>query len=144
MAELEEVYRAAQASQERYAYFFLAAAGSAIGFAVVRTEDTAAHGWMVPVGVAVALWGASFYSGCQHLLYRGSNLRANVALLEIRQGRDPEVGTDPRMIEAAASGVMEAVDKNAKNQHAYGRGQYYLFLAGAGCYLLGHVWRIFS
>jgi len=138
----QEVYRTILATQERFAYFFLAASGSAIGLAIAQTRDGPLACWMLPMGVAVLCWGVSFYLGCEHLLFKARILIANWRTLDIEQGTHPITASNPELAQPA----LERLRKNAESDNAmsrrYGRGQYVLFLLGAVSYLLGHVQRL--
>jgi hypothetical protein len=56
-----EVYRALRESQTRYAYFLLAAAGAAIGLVVSQTQTATLQWAQIPLAIAVAMWGLSFF-----------------------------------------------------------------------------------
>lgn len=94
-AKSSDVYKAVSASQERFAFFILAASGSAIAFALIRTERGPIALWMCPVALAIVLWGISFWSGANHILTRHEIFFMNLQLLKVEEGSDPVTGTDP-------------------------------------------------
>ena len=58
-----EVYRQLNASQDKYTYFMLAAAGSAIAYALSRAQDEFKRDFCT-LGISLLLWGVSFSCGC--------------------------------------------------------------------------------
>ncbi len=140
---LHEVYRALRDAQMRYAYFLLAASGAAIGLAVNQTRTAALRWAEMPLGVAVTMWGLSFFFGCRHLAYVGSTLYANVELLRVQRGKHPDVGSHPEMIAAASDGIRAGIQTNADRGSRYARWQFRLLIAGALFYLAWHVGQMY-
>lgn len=141
MDESLEVYRAINAAQERFNYFFLAASGSAIVFALGRTEGQVVACWMLPVVIAIVLWGVSFFLGSEHLLFKSKIMLINLRSLEIEKGANPTVATNSELKGPALRKLREEADKENAKSRRYGRAQYLTFLAGAVFYLLGHIQR---
>ena len=98
---LIEMYRQLRTRQEKYVYFMLAASASAIAYALNRAQDRSLSFIHIPWGVALFLWGISFYFNYMHLEYVNSTLFANVEFVRIQKETHPEVGTNPQVIEAA-------------------------------------------
>jgi hypothetical protein len=134
-----EVYRALRESQGKYTYFLLAAVGAAVGFALSQTKETALCLSQIPLGIAVVLWGLSFYLGCRNISYVNSLLYANSEMLRIESGQHPEVGTHPQMVGAASEGIREAMDHNAKKANTMGNWQFSTLIAGAIFYIFWHI-----
>src|SRR5262249_11667135 len=134
--------RAILALQERFAYFFLAASGSAIAFAIVRTEGLPVASWMIPIGVAVLCWGLSFWQGCELLRSKTSTLLRNWKSLEIRNGGEPITTTNPELAAPARERLASDAAQDKKKTRSSGRAQYVLFLLGAASYLAGHILRL--
>jgi hypothetical protein len=61
----KDLYRIQQESAEKYAYFLLAAAGSAIAYVVGVTLNRSASWTLFAVIAAILLWMLSFYHGCR-------------------------------------------------------------------------------
>jgi len=137
--QLLEIYRQLRTSQEKYIYFILAAAASAVAFALVRTECLPLSPRLVPWGIALLLWDLSFLCGCQHLRYVCSTLFANVQLLKIQRGQDPTVGPHPDIISAASEGIRSAIEYNSERANTLAKAQLYLFFAGAVAYVIWHL-----
>ncbi|MEJ0025493.1 MAG: hypothetical protein WDN01_05640 [Rhizomicrobium sp.] len=136
-----ELYRTQRASQERYTYFMLAAAGAAIAFAVTRSQDMVLSLSQIPLGTAVLCWGFSFFSGCMNLRYVDSTLFANFELLKVESGRHPKVGSHPQMMEAAGGGIRDAIESNSKRTSTYARLQFYFLIIGAIFFI---AWDVFE
>jgi hypothetical protein len=137
--QLLELYSRHAQGQEKYTYFLLTAAASAIAFAVVRTDAYLLNWWLAPAAVAVALWLGSFFCGCQNLLWVNTALSANIALLELQYGTHSNQPPTPELVMAAMQGVRNALKSNADKGTRYYRLQFRLFVAGALCFLC---WRV--
>ncbi|UCE60878.1 MAG: hypothetical protein JSU63_03835 [Phycisphaerales bacterium] len=87
-----------RAAQSRYDYFLMAVAGSAIALSVQRTTGELLAWSMIPLGIAVLLWGFSFFAGIrrQHSVNAVSAL--NLDLRQVRAGDHPIVGTDKHLV----------------------------------------------
>jgi hypothetical protein len=142
--ELLEIYRQLRTSQDKYIYFILAAAASAVAFALVRTQDLPLSFRLVPWGLALFLWGLSFFCGCQHLRYVSSTLFSNAELLRIQRGQHPQVGAHPEMIAAASEGIKSAMEYNSERANILAKRQFYLFIAGALAYVAWHVLQMYA
>jgi hypothetical protein len=139
-----DVYKTVSASQERFAFFILAASASAIAFALVRTEGQAMACWMAPVGVAIALWGLSFWAGAEHVLARHEIFFLNLQLLKVEEGTDPVASRDQTKQKIIAEFITEEANRRNKAARMLGRAQYLLFLGGAVAYVCGHIMRLIS
>lgn len=133
-----ELYKQHQASQDKYTYFLLAAAGAAIGFAVQKTEGLRLSWWLVPVGLAIVCWGVSFYYGCKNIVWVQTAIYANHSLLQLKAGVHPNQPPHPELTTAAMSGVKEALDSNVSRAQFYGQWQFRMLITGA---LLFICWR---
>lgn len=91
MADRErlELYKQHRAGESKYTYFLLAAAASAIAFAVQKTSGFGLSWFQRPLAFAVLSWRISFYCGCQSvtLAQRGSYM--NSQLFDIMDGVHP-------------------------------------------------------
>ena len=134
-----EVFKAHREAQEKYVYFLLAAAGAAIGLAVTRTSDTALAWAHVPLGLAVACWGISFFFGCQRVLHAHSVLALNLDLLDVQRGVHALTGSDPAMIAYAQEVIRESVEAQQNKVSQGARFQFYFLIAGAILFIAWHV-----
>ena len=134
-----ELYKQHQASQDRYTYFLLAASGAAIGFAIQKTDGLLLSWWLVPAGVSIVCWGASFFCGCKNIVWVQTSIYANYNLLQLKSGNHPEQPPYQQYTEAAISGVKSALDSNVKKASFFGIWQFRLLIAGAVIFI---GWRI--
>ena len=110
--DLLELYKQHRTGQDKYTYFLLAAAGAAIGFAIQKTEGLVLSWWLLPVAVATPCWVVSFYFGCKNLIWVQTTIYSNYNLLQLRRGVHPEQPPHPQLVQAAISGVEEALKIN--------------------------------
>lgn len=134
-----ELHRQHREGQDKYSYFLLAAAGTAIGWALTRTENRALSSSMTALGIAVVCWGGSFWCGCRKLVYVDSFLYSNLELLAIESGTHPEVGADHRMVAAASEGARRGLARNSATGAGLSRWQFRLFVLGGVAYIAWHV-----
>jgi hypothetical protein len=127
------------AGHEKYTYFLLAAAGAAIGFAVQKTEGLPLSWWLLPVGIATALWAASFYFGCRNVNWVSAATSANFNMLQLKQGTHPEQPPNTELTAAAIRGVLTAVDHNVKKAQFYAIWQFRLLITGTAFFV---AWRV--
>jgi hypothetical protein len=136
-----ELYRSHRTAQERNTYFMLAAAGTAIAFAVTRSQDMILSYSQVPLAVAVLSWGFSFFAGCMNLRYVDSTLYANMGLLKVQNGKHPAVGGHPQNMQMASEMLRDAIEVNSSRASLYSRWQFYLLIVGAVSFI---VWDVFE
>lgn len=135
----EQLAKQLQEAQAKYTYFLLATAASGIALAVQRTTGQTL-GWdHLLLGLAVVLWGASFFAGCRNRAYFSSTLYANVALLQLQDGSHPEAPTHPQAVGAACEGVRTAAASNSASGNTWGKWQFRLLIAGALFFLAWHI-----
>lgn len=140
---IAELHKAHSQGQEKYTYFLLAAAGAAIGFAVQKTEGLPLSWWLVPVGIATLLWGASFYCGCRNLDRVSAAMSANFNLLQLKQGSHPNQPPHPQLTEAALRGVGTALESNVRQAQRHAIWQFRLLIAGAVMFVSWRVLEMF-
>ena len=138
-----EIYRALREAQNKYAYFLLAAAGTAIALALNQTQGAALHLSQVPLAVAILSWGLSFFFGYRHLAYVSSTLYSNAQHFRAERGQHPAVGSDPQRVAVASAAFMAAAEENANRGNRFGRLQFHLFVSGAVFYIGWHVLEMY-
>jgi hypothetical protein len=114
-----EIYRQFRSSQDKYVYFMLVAASSAIAFALTRAENRSLSLTLIPWGIALLVWGLSFFFGCMHLLYMSSNLSKNAFLIQVQQGEEPVIGENPILVEVASKRIEAAMERDNKRATSY-------------------------
>lgn len=138
-SDLIEIHKQHRTGQDKYTYFLLAVTASAIAFSVQKTTDLELTWSMLPLGLAVAVWGTSFYFGCKNLLWVQTSISANYSLLQLQKGVHPDQPNHPQLLEAAITGVISALESNVKNAQFYAEWQFRLLITGAVFFLAWHV-----
>jgi hypothetical protein len=137
--DLIEIHRQHCTGQNKYTYFLLAVTASAIAFSVQKTSGLKLTWSMLPLGLAVLLWGVSFFFGCKNLLWVQTSIYANYSLLQLQKGVHPEQPDHAQLLEAAISGVRSALESNIKNAQFYAQWEFRLLIAGAVFFLAWHI-----
>jgi len=132
-----ELHKAHQAGQERLAYFLLAAAGAAVAFATQKTEGQMLSWWLVPLGLAVLCWAASFYFGCRAVAWSHTTMRREIYLLQAKETHAAFEGTDH------ARDLLDAHNKNLDKailtMSSFSTWQFRLLVSGGVLYC---AWRV--
>ncbi|MFW6017140.1 MAG: hypothetical protein ACOCRK_11935 [bacterium] len=137
MSEKElEIYRQLRISQDKYTYYILTAAGAGIGLAINQTQDMILSWSLLPLGVALLLWGLSFFFGCRHLKYVSSFLYTNADIIKVEEGRLPQVVEHPEYQSAAIAGIKEALENNSIKANKFSNLQFKFLVFGAVSYIL--------
>jgi hypothetical protein len=140
MGDLEQdLARQLNEGQAKYTYFLLAAAASGIALAVQRTGGEPLRWSMIPLGLSVACWGASFFAGCRNRQYYASTIHANAALIQVRKGNHPEVGLNPNNIATAVPYITKAMEDNSRVATRWAHIQFYSLIAGAVLFVAWHI-----
>ena len=137
--ELLQLHRQHQTSQDKYTYFLLAITASAIAFAIQKSDTLSITYSLIPLGLAVLLWGFSFYFGIKNLLGVQSAIYANFNLLQLKKGIHTDQPDHPQMLEAALRGVESAIKINIENAQFYGVRQFRLIISGGVFFLVWHI-----
>ena len=117
---------------------------TAIGFSVYKTTGLQLKWTQMPLGLAIICWGLSVFCGLNFLKYVISTLFANNAYFDIIQGRDSEIGAHPQKIEAATSGVKQAMKTNSNRASSYSKWQEKLFYSGIILFLVWHIIEMYQ
>lgn len=141
MLEKQKLHRAAQ---DKYTYFLLAAAAAAIAYAMKLTASSSFSYSMIPLGIAVLLWAASFFSGCHQLRYVLVILLGNIELERIVQGVHPLIGPDPGLRSTMAETMNDVMVKNSHNANKYAHLQFNFLFVGAGFFVLWHLLEMYK
>lgn len=137
-----EVYKQHRTAQEKYIYFLLAAAGAAIALVVNQTQGLPLRLSQAPLGLAVMLWGLSFYFGCRHLTYVELTLFHNAELLKVQSGEHPNVGNRPDLAMIANEVIREVIERDGRRSHRFARLQFASLIVGAILFLGWHVFEM--
>ena len=126
-------------TQRRDTYFLLAAASAALAFALNQTQGSAVTWSQIPLAIAVACWGLSFFSGCRYAQYLASTLYASCVRFQVMSGQHPDCGTHPQKMQAAVEGISQAIDSNSEIANRIGKRQFRLLVCGGLFYIVWHV-----
>ena len=128
-----ELHKQHRAGQGKYAYFLLAVAASAVGFAVQKTTGVGMQWSQLPLAVATGLWGTSFFFGCRHLLWSQAALVANSDWIKSTNENKPEL----------AAAARSALNEHGADSAFYAQWQFRLLVIGAVSFLFWHVLEMF-
>ena len=140
---LREVFKAHRTIQEKYAFFLLAGAGAAIGFALTRTQGAELTWSQIPLAFAIICWGLSFFFGCRHLQYVSSSLAGNIDLIKVESGTHPQTGNRADLIAAASKGIRDALNYNSDKSNVNAKRQFRSLVIGAVFYIIWHMLEMY-
>ena len=139
MEEQKELREGFRQQQEKYVYYIIALAVTAIGFSIYTTTGKPLEWSQIPLGLSVLSWGASIFCGLTFIKYVLSTMYANYKYFDVSKGRDPEVGSNPERIEGVKRGIKSAMTSNVGTAEKYFDWQQKLFYAGACLFIIWHV-----
>jgi hypothetical protein len=122
--------------QDKLTYYLLAISASAIALSIQQVSNRVLENSLIPLGIAIFLWGASFYSGILNLKYVSSSLIANVTVLELE---DALRASQRDELRAAHAGVMEAFESNSNKGNSFAKWQFRLLVLGGVAYI---IWQV--
>jgi hypothetical protein len=141
--DLLELFRQHRESQDKYAYFMIAVAGSAIAFAIQKSESAEMTWPLLPLGLAILSFALSFCCGLKRLEWTSAALRANLAWLQLRRGTYPGQPPPGESTEAAISGTWSALEKNSEKAHVNSRWQMRWLFSGVVLFVIWHALDIY-
>jgi hypothetical protein len=141
--DVKDIYLQHRQGQDKYTYFLLAAAASALAFAVQKTVGLPFSWSMAPLGGAAIAWGLSFYFGCKNVSWVLTALYANVGLLQLKSGTHPNQPAHPQELTAAVAGVRNALDHNAEKAYFYASWQFRTLIIGGVLFIAWHVLEMY-
>lgn len=134
-----EVYKQHSATSDKYTYFLLAAVGAAIALSINQTQTARLSLSQIPLGIAVLLWGISFYLGCRHITLVKATLRSNGALLRVQEGEDPMTGRNLQAIAIASETLREIIEEHSTGAGSAAVWQFRCLVLGGIAYLAWHI-----
>lgn len=134
-----QIHNQLRSAQDKYVYFLLAVAASAIAFTAQITKDSVFSNALIPLGVAVIFWSLSFYCGCRNIQYTNSNMFANFELLKVEAGEHPEVLQNQQYIQLASDGIRQAMESNSGILSSYGFWQFRFLVLGSVSFIVWHL-----
>ena len=130
-------------SYNKYTYFLLAVTASAVAFAIQKTDNSPFSWSLLPLGISVVLWGASFACGTKNLILVHTALGANYGLLQLKKGVHPDQPDHPDYFDAAINGVTKALNQNVDTAQKYAIWQYRCLIVGALFFILWHLLEMY-
>lgn len=137
-----ELFRQHRTEQSKYTYFLLAAAASGIALAVRVTGDAILHWSLIPIGMSVVSWGASFYHGCMYLQIIQSLTRTNADLLQVQRGDHPLAGPVPWKQAAGVKMLNEEITQQSETSGSHYRRQFGYLVTGGILFVVWHAIQI--
>jgi hypothetical protein len=138
----ENLYKHSREVQDKFTYFLLAVAASAIAFSIEKISDKPLTISLGLLGVAILFWGISFYFGCMNIKYVASTIYANYGLVLTQNGKNKEIPNEAEYIQAATEGIKLAMENNANKAGKYSTWQFKMLIWGASAYILWQVIEI--
>ena len=126
------LYEQSRLVQDKFTYFLLAVSASVIAFSVQEVSDRVFTLSLIPLGIAIILWGISFYFGCQNIRYVALTIYANYGLVLFDR-------VDNEAAKAASQGTKEAMENNSEKAARFSKRQYEFLIVGGLFYLC---WQI--
>lgn len=134
-----------KASQEKYIYFLLAAAASAIGFAMTQSKVEPLGFIHIPLGFAIGLWAISFVSGLRVVEYAANVTFQNQNYLAFkRELSSYQGGNAAEIMSLFKSRLNETVKQQQKRMKLYGELQNWSLLLGGLAYIVWHGARMWA
>ncbi|SYZ72970.1 conserved membrane hypothetical protein [Candidatus Zixiibacteriota bacterium] len=134
-----ELYKQLGHEQNKYVYFMLAAAASAMGFAIQKTTGMRVAWALVPIGIAIVLWSISFYYGSLNRIATNAVLHANLDLLKLYGKVHERQPPTTQTTEIAIKSTEEKLSIENEKAARYGIRQFRFLIAGGIAFLIWHI-----
>ena len=140
-----ELQKQFKASQEKYIYFLLAAAASAIGFAMTQSKVEPLEWIHIPLGLSIVFWALSFISGLRFIEYSISFTFQNQNYLafkrEIKSYSEIEA---VKLLNEFKTQLSKTTEKQQNKMKFYSSTQSISLLLGALSYIVWHIIRMWA
>ena len=138
-----ELNKQFKASQERYVYFLLAVAASAIGFAITQSKVEPLCWIHIPLGMSVLFWALSFISGLRFIEYATSFTFQNQNYLAFkRELKSYSQIEAANLLNEFKKRLSKTNEKQLQKMKFYGNTQSISLLFGALSYIVWHILRM--
>lgn len=124
-------------SDQRYAYFLLAVAASAMAFVARITSESTWHWPMLFLGFSLLSWAVSFYYGCCYINTIHKMMETDIRDLK-KLSNCIQIGRDYESYPHASSMGKEKVRLSQKKDKLYGH-QFSLIAFGGICFIIWHI-----
>lgn len=140
-----ELSKQFKASQEKYIYFLLAAAASAIGFSMTQSRAEPLDYIHILLGLAILLWSGSFVCGLRLIEYATSFTFQNQNYLACKRELYSHYGgSAAELLAFFKSRLDETAENQQQKMKCYGRLQSWCLYLGALSYMIWHGLRMWA
>ena len=143
LEEQKEIQKEFRRQKEKYVYYLIALAVTAIGFSVLKTTGTPLNIRQIPLAMAVLSWSISIYSGLTFLKYTMNILFANNAYFDVVSGPYVDLPNHPDYIDAATKGIKQGMESLKIKASKFPQRQDYFFYGGIFLFLFWHVLEMY-
>jgi len=138
-----ELQKQFKASQEKYIYFLLAAAASAIAFAMTQSKVEPLEWIHIPLGLSILLWALSFISGLRFIEYSTSFIFQNQNYLAFKRELKSYSRVEAvKLLNEFKTRMSETNEKQLQKMKFYSSTQSISLLLGALSYIVWHIFRM--
>lgn len=137
--QLDELKKIAQSYQDKYVYYYLALAVTAIGFTFTQTQDMENfHCFDIFLGLSIIFWGSSFWVGTRNRELHNTLIHAEHELKEIEYTLI-NFKNSPEAQGSANETIKKVLESKGKNNKFSNYWQRNFFFAGIISFV---VWRV--
>jgi hypothetical protein len=140
-----ELLKQFKVAREKNTYFILAAAASAIGFAMTQTKIEALSFWHIPLGISVLFWAFSFFCGLKFVEVSILSLGKNYDYLLLTRKVSREFSAiEAQAVQQELQNLAEKMScGHEKDMNFYSAWQARLLLFGAVMYICWHIIKMY-
>lgn len=131
--------------QEKYIYYTIALAVTAIGFSIFSTQDKALSYIQIPLGVAIIVWSISVYLGLKFLALDIITLHMNADYLRLLDTIEQETSAIKKEdYNNSVKQIMEKLEANSRKGESLIDWKEKLLFSGAILFFIWHVLRMYN
>jgi hypothetical protein len=139
MPDKNELIKTFRQQQEKYIYYVIALAVTAIGFSIYRTANMKLSMSQIPLALSVLFWGLSVFFGLRFIGRSLDIVSTNIGMFDVAEGKSELTGQNPYMIEHGISIMKEILkEKNEKISRCF-NWQFRLFYLGVVSFIVWHI-----
>ena len=129
-----------QIAQDKYVYYLLSIAASCIAFSLYQTREIKLMLDQIPLGIAIFLWGCSFYFGCKKVVMGISIIYYSVAFLK----KSNQIALDDSIAKEQDKNIASYINGGRREAANYQKWQFSLLIWGALFFILWHVLQMWA
>lgn len=134
-----ELAKQIRTGQQRYDYWLMAVAASAIALSIHDTKNSIFTLVLTPLAAAVSAWSFSFYAGCRRQLWIHAVLHSNAVQLKLADGDDPIARNDVGMIKVGIETIGEIIEDQSNKAAKWANYQFRALILGSVFYIAWHL-----